>query len=197
MQFHTILTSIALLGCLALSATAPASAQSKGPVTAQADAAVLEMSQAFKQGNSKRLTALLPQVRGHVLEPWGAYWELRARLDTATPGEIQEFLNRYAGTYQQDRLRNDWLLLLGQNREWGTFMAEYPNFRMNDDRSVRCYALLTEFNSRELDVARQVETLWLAQREADDGCAAAAEQQIKAGKLQPQTAWLQIGRAHV
>ena len=190
MQFHTILTSISLLGCLALSATVPAYAQSRGIVIAQADEAILEMSQAFKKADARRLTALLPQVRGHALEPWGAYWELRARLETAAPSEIQEFLTRFAGTYQEDRLRNDWLLLLGQNREWGTFMAEYPNFRMNDDRSVRCYALLTEFNSRELDVARQVETLWLAQREADDGCAAAAEQQIKAGKLPPHTAWL-------
>ena len=190
MQFHTILTSISLLGCLALSATVPAYAQSRGIVIAQADEAILEMSQAFKKADARRLTALLPQVRGHALEPWGAYWELRARLETAAPSEIQEFLTRFAGTYQEDRLRNDWLLLLGQNRDWGTFMAEYPNFRMNDDRSVRCYALLTEFNSRELDVARQVETLWLAQREADDGCAAAAEQQIKAGKLPPHTAWL-------
>jgi len=190
MQFHTILTSIALWGCVTLSATVPAQAQSVGIVKVQADEAILEMSHAFKKGDSKTLSALLPKVRGHVLEPWGAYWELRARLDTATPGEIQEFLSRFAGTYQEDRLRNDWLLLLGQNREWGTFMAEYPNFRMNDDRSVRCYALLTEFNSGELDVARQVEALWLVQRDADDGCAAAAEQQIKAGKLSPHSAWL-------
>ena len=111
------------------------------------------MSQAFKQGNPRRLSALLPQVRGHALEPWGAYWELRARLETASPGEIQEFLSRFAGTYQEDRLRNDWLLLLGQRREWGTFMAEYPKFRMNDDKSVRCYALLTDFNTSGADVA--------------------------------------------
>ena len=188
MPFRTILTSIALLGYF--SVTGVAQAQSNGVVKAQVDQAILEMSLAFKNADSKRLSALLPQVRGHVLEPWGAYWELRARLDTANPGEIQAFLSRFAGTYQEDRLRNDWLVLLGKNREWGTFMAEYPNFRMNDDRSVRCYALLTEFSSRELDVARQVEALWLAQREADDGCAAAAEQQIKAGKLPPQTAWL-------
>ena len=190
MQLSTILTSIALLASLAMSATWPVQAQSGVPVKALADEAILEMSQAFKQGNVKRLSALLPQVRGHVLEPWGAYWELRARLEVASPGEIEEFLTRYAGTYQEDRLRNDWLLLLGQRREWGSFMAEYPNFRMNDDRSVRCYALLTEFNSGKLEVAFEVQALWLAQREADEGCAAAAEQQIKAGKLNPESAWL-------
>ena len=190
MQFQTILTSITLTGCLALSSFAPAHAQAAGPVTALADAAIVEMSQAFKRSDTRRLSALLSKVRGHVLEPWGAYWELRARLETAAPGEIQEFLNRFAGTYQEDRLRNDWLLMLGQRREWGTFIAEYPNFRMNDDRSVRCYALLTEFNSRKIDVASQVESLWLTQRDADDGCAAAAGQQITAGKLKPHAAWL-------
>ena len=190
MQLSSILTSIALLTSLSLSAAWPDQAQSGTPVKNLADEAILEMSQAFKQGNVKRLSTLLPQVRGHVLEPWGAYWELRARLELASPREIEEFLTRYAGTYQEDRLRNDWLALLGQRGEWGSFMAEYPNFRMNDDRSVRCYALLTEFNSGRLDVAFEVQALWLAQREADDGCAAAAEQQIKAGKLNPESAWL-------
>ena len=190
MQFSTILTSIALLGVLTLSANPAAQAQSRVAGTTAADQTILEMNQAFKKGNTKRLSELLPQMRDHTLEPWAAYWELRARLDTASPAEIQYFLNRFAGTYQEDRLRNDWLLLLGQRQEWGTFMAEYPNFRMNDDRSVQCYALLTDFKSSERDVVQQVEALWLAQRDADDGCAAAAEQQLKARKLQPQTVWL-------
>ena len=189
MQFPFILTSIALLGSISL--LAPANAQSPDYNQSMADQTLVEMSQAFRRGNRQRLTELLPLASGHTLEPWAAYWELRARLETANPSEIQAFLNRYAGTYQEDRLRNDWLLQLGKNREWGTFMAEYPNFRMNDDRSVQCYALLAEFNSRgKAEVAPQVQALWLGQREADDGCAAAAEQQIKAGKLAPHSAWL-------
>jgi soluble lytic murein transglycosylase len=190
MQLSTILTSIAMLGSLSLLTGTPVFAQLKGASPAKVDETILEMNQAFRGGNSKRLSELLPLARGHELEPWAAYWELRARLETASPVEIQEFLNRFAGTYQEDRLRNDWLLLLGQRREWGTFMAEYPNFRMNDDRSVQCYALLTDFNARATDVAHQVESLWLAQRAADEGCAAAAEQQVKAGKLQPHSVWL-------
>jgi soluble lytic murein transglycosylase len=190
MQFHTILTSIALLASLTLAATTPACAQPSAPGITQTDETLLEMSQAFRQGNTRRLSELLPQVRGHALEAWGAYWELRARLDTASPGEIQAFFNRFAGTYQEDRLRNDWLLLLGKNREWGTFLAEYPNFRMKDDRSVQCYALLTEFNANRSNVVPRLEALWLAQREADEGCATAAEQQLKAKTLPPQTVWL-------
>src|SRR6187549_607244 len=95
------------------------------------DDLIVEMSQAFRQNNRAKLTQLLPQARGHALEPWAAYWELRARLETANPQEVQDFFTRYAGSYQEDRLRNDWLLLLGQRRDWTNFEAEYPKYRMN------------------------------------------------------------------
>ena len=34
-----------------------------------ADAVLLDMSQAFQKGDRKRLAALLPQAKGHLLEP--------------------------------------------------------------------------------------------------------------------------------
>ncbi|GAC1602119.1 MAG: lytic transglycosylase domain-containing protein [Ramlibacter sp.] len=143
------------------------------------DEIILDMNQAFKQGNRQRLTQLLPLARGHALEPYAAYWELRARLDTASPQEVKDFMTRYAGTYQEDRLRNDWLLVLGQRRDWTGVAAEYPRYRMNDDREVRCYALLAQ-SLREGPAAPSslpddVRRNWFAQREADDGCTLAAK----------------------
>ena len=43
---------------------------------AQADAVITDMAQAYKRGDRKRLSALLPQAKGHILEPWAAYWDL-------------------------------------------------------------------------------------------------------------------------
>ena len=169
-----------------------AQAQTRG-----GDEQILEMQQAFRQGNKARLAQLLPQVRGHVLEPWAAYWELRSRLESASPAEIQEFFTRYAGTYQEDRLRNDWLLLLGQVRDWNTFAAEYPRYRMNDDREVRCYGLyVTQLRGGTAPapaVAEEVRRLWLAQRDADDGCTYAMSQLMQAPgshRQVVQDAWL-------
>ncbi|MFO1194958.1 MAG: transglycosylase SLT domain-containing protein [Rhodoferax sp.] len=187
MQFASILTSIALCLALVLGPSGRSLAQVRD--SARGDDAALEMAEAFKKADRKRLAALLPQVRGHVLEPWGIYWELRARLDEAPASEIQDALRRLAGTYQEDRLRNDWLLMLGQRRDWAAFNAELPKFRMNDDRSVRCYALMAESPAGSTDIAAQVQELWFAQRDADDACAAAAEQQIKAGRMKPQAVW--------
>ena len=168
---------------LALVFAAPASAQGKP------DDVLLEMQQAFRKGDKKKLSALLPQTRGHVLEAWAAYWELKARLGEASAQEVQDFLTRYAGTYQEDRLRNDWLLLLGQRRDWSNFAAEHPNYRMSDDREVRCYAMAVDHLRTGADVAAEVRRNWYTQRDADDGCNFAADRLYTARKLSELDVW--------
>ena len=141
--FSLVWCSFALV--LALPSAAQTAAQS-----ANGDALILEMASAFKRDDQRRLTQLLPQVRGHLLEPWAAYWELRARLAQASEAEIRQFLTRYANTYQEDRLRNDWLLLLGSRRDWSALAAEHTKFRMRDDREVQCYVGLIDFLRQEI-----------------------------------------------
>jgi soluble lytic murein transglycosylase len=192
-----MLYKILFSAAFSLALLAPAAAQNTAAPLAQSsnaagDTLIVEMNKAFKRGDKARLAQLLPQARGHTLEAWAAYWELKARLDEASPQEVQGFFTRYAGTYQEDRLRNDWLLLLGQRRDWAAFAAEYANFRMNDDREVRCYALLIEhLKNPALDarLAQEVRKNWFAQREADDGCTTAASRLVGSQNLKPQDVW--------
>ena len=183
MQFRTILTLIALAWSCTASAQAPAP---------RGDDLILEMNQAFKRGDKRRLAQLLPQARGHVLEPWAAYWELKARLDEASAQEVQDFFARYPGSYQEDRLRNDWLLLLGQRRDWSNFADEIARYRMGDDRELRCYALLVEQlkgQGNAQAAAQEVRRNWYALREADDGCTQAADRLLAAKQLTPHDVW--------
>ncbi|NML84629.1 lytic transglycosylase domain-containing protein [Polaromonas sp.] len=192
-----MLYKILFSAALSVVLVAPAVAQdSAAPLTrssnAAGDALILEMNKAFKRGDKSRLTQLLPQARGHTLEVWSAYWELKARLDEASPQEVQGFFSRYGGSYQEDRLRNDWLLLLGQRRDWVAFAAEYPNFRMNDDREVRCYALLVEHlknPAQDPQLAQEVRKNWFLQREADDGCTTAVSRLVGSKNLTQQDVW--------
>ena len=172
-----------LLSALAVSSSAQSSPE-------RADSVLVEMAAAFKKTDKKRLTELLPQASGHSLAPWAAYWELKARLEEASDADIQRFLARYVGTYQEDRLRNDWLVLLGQRRDWGNFAAQYPQYRMRDDKEVRCYALFVDHlqNPQSTGVltgvapaerAMEVRKLWWGLKDADDGCNLAADRLIK------------------
>ena len=184
MQWLKILTP--LLTTAVLAASAPwAAAQNRG------DDTLLEMQQAFRKGDRQRLTTLLPGARGHVLEPWAAYWELRARLDMAQPAEVNAFLQRWAGSYQEDRLRNDWLLLLGQRRDWEQFAELHPHYRMGDDREVRCYALAIDQirGQAAQDAGAEVLRNWYALRDMDDGCANAAAEMLAARQVKPLDIW--------
>jgi soluble lytic murein transglycosylase len=163
-------------------------AWAKGPT----DTTLLEMREAFRRGNTDTLSALLPTVRGHVLEPLASYWEMKPRLETASPTEIRAALSRHPGTYWEDRLRNDWLLQLAEQRDWTSFAAELPAFRMNDDRQIQCYALMLDAAANRIpagEAALQVQALWHAQRNADDGCATAAKAFLDSGHLKQQAVW--------
>ncbi len=168
---YSLLAGVALT-CSTLSALGQTAAS--GPAATRADDTLLEMAQAYKKADRKRLATLLPQVKGHPLEPWAAYWELKARLDDATAQEVTEFTQRYAGTYQEDRLRNDWLLVLGQRKDWAAFASELPRFRMADDREVACYGALVEHLNRGTDTSAEVRRHWHALRDSDRGCTLAA-----------------------
>lgn len=188
MQFSTILTSFALVAAALSSSMLPVHAQGRNNV--RSDMAILDMAQAYKVRDLKRLKQLLPQVQGTVLEPWGAYWDLSARLDTARESEIQDFLSRYVGSYQEDRLRTEWLLQMGRNRDWASFNREYPKYRMNDDRSVQCYALLAEHLTNGTSILASVPDIWLSLKDADEGCASAAGQIVKTQSKPPHMVWL-------
>lgn len=180
----------AALVCIVAVALPSYAARAQTVDISRQDQAVLDMVQAFKLGERKQLTQLLPQAKGSLLEPWAAYWEMSLRLDQADKAEIESVLAHYAGSYQEDRLRADWLLQLGRNREWATFRAQLPLYRMGDDRAIQCYALWSEYLANGADVAKQLQELWLAQREPDEACADAAQELIKARKMPVQAAWL-------
>ncbi|WP_184524763.1 MULTISPECIES: lytic transglycosylase domain-containing protein [unclassified Variovorax] len=197
MQFASILAPVrrrprAALSSLVFSLFAAVGATQSAHAQNTNDDVLLQMKQAAQRGDKARLSALLPQARGHVLEPWAAYWELKARLFEASQDEVQAFLAQYAGTYQEDRLRNDWLLLTGQRRDWSGFTSMHPAFRMNDDAQVRCYAVLIETLQSGTATKGQVEEVrrnWFAQRDLDDGCLTAADRMISAGQMSPNDAW--------
>jgi soluble lytic murein transglycosylase len=186
MQFTQILTSLGA-SVLIFSVMNPAMGQTNA--TNKADEVILDMHQAFKKNDKGQLARLLPRAKGHTLEPWAAYWELRVRLDQASDAEIQQFLSQYAGTYAEDRLRNDWLLQLGRQREWTIFTQEYPRFRMNDDREVRCYALATEPLLSKPETVAELKRLWYAFRDTEDGCTYTADKLHDLKKIDALDVW--------
>ena len=185
-----------LLGVWAASAAAPAVAQtgaSSTPAVSAADAPIVEAREALRRNDRARLAALKASTGAarHPLASWVDYWELGTRLNTVSVAEVDGFLSRWTGTYVEDRLRNDWLLELGRRRDWATFAREFPRFRMNDDREVTCYALLTQHQAGA-DVRRAAREAWYAQRDADDGCQLLARTLFEDKQLTAAEVWQEV-----
>jgi soluble lytic murein transglycosylase len=200
------LSILAALGSMLLMLSAsslPAAAQGNGKNGNGATAAAvsdlaLDAREALRKRDSARLVALRDQAvaQRHMLASWIDYWELGNRLAQAQQADLDAFYARWPGTYVEDRLRNDWLLELGRRRDWANFVREYPRFRMNDDREVSCYALLTEHldaqqAGRTLPASFKARALeaWDGQRDLDDGCALMALTLYEAKVFGAADAW--------
>jgi soluble lytic murein transglycosylase len=153
-------------------------------------APILEAKSAFQKRDRNRLAQLRSSTAAsqNPLALWVAYWDMNARISEMQVAEVDAFYARYPGSYVEDRFRNDWLLELGKRRDWSRFAFDYPRFRMNDDREVSCYALLTEHLAGK-DVVDAARAAWLAQRDADDGCALMATTLFEAKQFNSNDVW--------
>jgi soluble lytic murein transglycosylase len=179
--------SLGVLSVMLLAGAAPAQTVTGGNAT------VIEARDALRKNDRNRLAAARASTMAadHPLAMWVDYWSLSARLQEAQQDDLEAFYKRWPGTYVEDRLRNDWLLVLGKRRDWVNFRAEFPRFRMNDDREVTCLALLVRHLDGE-DVRDAGREAWLAQRDADDGCALLATTLFEAGLLGADDVWRKL-----
>ena len=154
------------------------------------DSVIVDAREAWRKKDGNRLAALraVAVSANHSLAMWPDYWEITNRIGEAQQTEMNAFAARWSGTYVEDRLRNDWLLELGKRRDWVNFAAEFPRFRMNDDREVTCYALLTDHLAGK-EVRDAALRAWFAQRDPDDGCALLAATLTDAKQFSAADAW--------
>src|SRR5262245_261415 len=74
----------------------------------------LAAREAYRTGQATKLDGYAKRLRGHILEPYVAYWQLGPRIEQASPEEIRAFLSTYRDTPVAERLRTDWIRLLGR-----------------------------------------------------------------------------------
>ncbi|MDE2401104.1 MAG: lytic transglycosylase domain-containing protein [Burkholderiales bacterium] len=163
------------------------------------DLGIVEAREAVRVKSRERLRVARDALLAaqHPLAPWADFWALQNRIIEASPSEVDAFLARWPQAYVADRMRNDWLLVLGQRRDWATFLRIQPSFRMNDDREVVCYGVLARQQTGAVpegpgDLREQARQAWWAQKEPDSGCVVMAQTLFSAGVLSPTDVWRKL-----
>jgi len=86
----------------------------------------LALRDAFRAGEATRVNTYTARLKGHVLEPFALYLQLLMRLKETDPDEIRAFIALYSDSHLSDKLRGDWLRLLGQEPGVGNVPRRIP-----------------------------------------------------------------------
>ncbi len=167
---------------------ATAAVAGAAPKPAPADENFLRAYDAFRAGNPLKLQKIPGLPAGHVLAPYPEYWRLKLRLEDASDAEVRAFLEREPGTYLADRLRADWLKLLGKRADWPAFDRELSPLVV-DDLEIRCYAWLSRLTRGDESANEEARAIWQEPRELPEGCHALANKMTEGGAFSVDDVW--------
>ena len=131
----------------------------------------LALRDAARQDKTDLAAELADSLKDYDIPSYVDYYRLKPRLASATSKEVDAYLSRYAGSAIADRLRNDWLLLLGQQGKWEAFDHHYPLFALKDDLQLKCYALSSAL-AKGKNVADAARALLTNTKKYGEGCLA-------------------------
>lgn len=127
----------------------------------------------------------------YAIPSYVEYYLLKTHIRSAQDSEVRAFLSKYEGTAIADRLRNDWLLVLGWRGNWANFDAQFPLFVLADDTQLKCYALLSKAVKQQ-KVAFEARTLLSAPRDYGEGCYALVTYLFEHGQFSEADVWMQM-----
>lgn len=179
-----------LLAATIIAAQPAEGAQQHGEALAD-DEDFIAAREAFRSGDAAQLEHLAARFRHSPLEPYLTYYQLRLNLETVNPALIRQFLARPEDTPVIDRLRGEWLKLLGKNQQWDDFAAEYPHL-VNGDTELTCYALQARRRTQEQDALQEARKLWFSGAGQPESCGTLFEAALAAGIISEQDVWQRL-----
>ncbi|MGQ0655139.1 MAG: transglycosylase SLT domain-containing protein [Betaproteobacteria bacterium] len=156
------------------------------------DDAVAGAYDAYRSGDAIRLARHARQLgEGHLMAPWIEYWRVSMRIEDAQLADVQAFFDRHNPTYAAERLRGEWLKVLGKRRDWESFDREASLYG-REDLEIRCYAWLSRLQKGDDTVFAESDIMWLDPKEHAEGCAALTEALMQRGQLSVGDVWRRV-----
>ncbi len=165
------------------------------------DDTFMALRDAARRDDAAKAAELAARLPHYAIPSYIDYYQLKPRLKdasgagvpgaVATAAEIRDYLARYEGQAIADRLRNDWLLVLGKNRDWAVFDEQLPLYVVNDDTQVKCYALMSKV-ARGITVADDARALLISPKDYGEACPALIDALVQSRQFDSEDVWIQI-----
>lgn len=163
-------------------------------VVAQAagtDEDFLAAREAYRIGNEARLNTYAKRLRGHLLEPYVLYYQLKIRLDEASADDVEAFIASHRDSPLSERLRAAWLKVLAKSERWDLFEQGLPELR-DADLELTCYALQARARTNPDEVLEEARPIWFVTGRLPESCEPLMEALKASGALSSDDIWTRI-----
>lgn len=174
---------IAVLFCLL--AAAVARADNKDDFTAAREA--------LGKGDLKEVATRAEVLSRDPLGIYPRYWLLSRQLSQVGPEQLLPFLNYYQGSWLAEKLRGEWLVVLGRNGDWPRFREQYRLLVDAPSTELLCYHLqgrLAQGDKTTLPNARAL--LWFTSKDLPPPCDPVLEQLLATGTVTTDDIWARL-----
>ena len=142
----------------------------------------LAAKSAYERGQRTRFEGLAPKLAGHVLEAYVEYWQLTLRLNVAGAEEVEAYLAKWPASPLADRLRIEYLKMLGKRGDWSAFGAMYP-LAAGEDVELACYGIQHRRLQEGAAALAPAKLLWFSAQTSPDSCEPLFAALIASGEL--------------
>ena len=160
-------------------------------LAASADDSLLAAFDAYRAGDAIKFSRHAKKLDRHVLAPWLEYWRLALRLEDAQSADVREFLAAHADTYVAERLRGEWLKVLGKRGDWPEFDREGANYA-REDLEIRCYAWSSRLARGDESALAESHAMWLEPRDLPRSCDQLATMLWERSRISTTEVWQRV-----
>jgi soluble lytic murein transglycosylase len=194
-----VLATLSFVACSTASAMRPDADFLPSPD----DRVFMQLREAARANDAGKAAALAAQIPDYPAPGYIEYFTIKpqlfdsqghARVD-APDEPVLSFLQRYDGQAIADRMRNDYLVVLGGRHDWRNFEQQYSRFVLNDDTQVKCYALEARA-ARGENVADAARALLVDPKWYGDGCVDLIGALARTQQFSSDDVWQQIRLAY-
>jgi soluble lytic murein transglycosylase len=157
----------------------------------------LAAREALKQSDLPKVASLAETLSRDPLGIYPRYWLLSRQLAQLAPEQILPFLSYYQGSWLAEKLRTEWLVLLGRRGEWDRFREQYKLLVDAPGNDLLCYHLqsrLAQDDASVLPHARAV--LWFTAKDLPDApCNPVIDKLIATGTVTEDDIWQRLRMA--
>lgn len=125
--------------------------------------------QLLSQGDRARFRAEADKLKGYALYPDLIYREYSRYIGAITKQEVDGFIRDYGDSVLATRLRQQWIQILADRKDWNTYLQEYRPGQYSAKYDCYYYWAHYQVGSRD-EAFAGARKLWLVGKSQDDAC---------------------------